>query len=76
MATDQFEKWCTDRAWCPDCGKEHKILRPGKTQPVCDCHETCPVHGRNKIVYHSEDEAPKGQRISGYYCMECMEDGD
>jgi hypothetical protein len=55
---------------CPDCGQRYERVRPGKTQPTCDCHETCPTHGRNKIVYHPEGELP-GRRISGYYCIDC-----
>lgn len=61
--------WHEERAWCPDCGAEHQPVRPGKTQPTCDCHETCYKHGRNKIVYHAEGEFP---RMSGYFCADCV----
>lgn len=54
---------------CPDCGALHQQVRPGKTQPTCDCEETCPAHGRNKIVYHAEGEFP---RMSGYFCADCF----
>jgi len=43
-------------------------VRPGKTQPVCDCHETCAKHGRNKVVYHDRGEFPM---MSGYFCADC-----
>ena len=66
MILDDFG---TERVWCPDCGRAHEYVRPGKTQPTCDCHERCPVHGPNMVVYH-----PPGEygRTSGYFCAECM----
>lgn len=66
MCVSNFDE--TERAWCPSCGVEHEYVRPGKTQPVCDCDETCPIHGRNMIVYHSAGEVP---RLSGYFCKPC-----
>lgn len=62
--------WIEDenQAWCPDCGLKHEIVRPGKTQPICDCHQTCIYHGRNKIVYHSPGEF---KQMSGYFCGDC-----
>ena len=56
-------------AWCPDCGAKHEYVRPGKTQSTCDCHETCPIHGKNKIVYHVPGEFTQ---IQGYFCAECQ----
>lgn len=26
-----------EEVWCPDCGAPHELVRPGKTQPTCDC---------------------------------------
>lgn len=57
------------RSWCPDCGAEDELVRPGKTQPTCDCHEHCPVHGPGMFVYHPEGEVPG---ISGWFCKPCQ----
>jgi len=57
-----------DPGTCSDCGEKWEWVRPGKSQPICDCHETCPIHGRNKIVYHEEGEF---KNISGYFCGDC-----
>ena len=27
-------------ASCPDCGAWHEVVRPGKTQPTCECADT------------------------------------
>jgi len=27
-------------ASCPECGEPHQLVRPGKTQPTCQCEET------------------------------------
>lgn len=57
-----------DPGTCPHCGEPWQWVRPGKSQPVCDCHESCPYHGPNKMVYHPPGEF---ENISGYFCADC-----
>jgi len=59
-----------DPGSCPDCRKPWEWVRPGKSQPVCDCAETCRVHGPHKIVYHEPGDPEPN--LSGYYCVECF----
>jgi len=61
-------EWEEPAPTCDDCGEPYQVVRPGKWQPVCDCYETCPIHGR-KIVYHAAGEYP---RTSGYFCADCL----
>jgi hypothetical protein len=59
--------------YCPKCGTQFVMVRPGKSQATCDCHETCVKHGRNKIIYHGPDDFMQTQ---GYFCADCAnEDG-
>ena len=54
--------------YCPECGAKHMTVRPGKTQPSCDCDNIC-VCG-NRIEYHCE-ENEKWPNFFGYYCSKC-----
>lgn len=67
---------------CSDCGERHEWLRPGKTQPTCDCHLKCRVHGV-EYEYRGEDHpanvaARKAKigMIMGYHCPSCEADWD
>lgn len=62
-----------DPGHCPECGQAFQIVRPGKSQPVCDCHENCPCGGR--ITYHPPEDS-KYTGISGYFCDRCGPFGD
>ncbi len=59
-----------DPGRCPTCRSSHVWVRPGKSQPTCDCQETCPVHGPHKIVYHALAEV--APNLSGYFCADCF----
>jgi len=65
--------WDEDPGTCADCGEPYELVRPGKSQPTCTCHETCPAHGEGKVVYHPEGEFPQ---VSGYFCADCLVGGD
>lgn len=62
-----------ERAWCPICGMAHEFVRPGKTQPSCDCDTICPACGEKTIKYHTEDEVKDSEypNVSGYFCSKC-----
>ncbi len=32
-----------DPGSCPYCGEEYELVRPGKSQPVCDCQDTVTI---------------------------------
>lgn len=49
---------------CPACGVRWHIVRPGKTQPSCDCYCTCSVH---KTTYEFVTEPGH----SYYGCTAC-----
>lgn len=57
-----------DKAYCPKCGVQHSPVRPGKTQPNCECDSICDCGGR--ITYHHEPD-PRWPRVAGYFCDEC-----
>jgi hypothetical protein len=56
------------RVYCPACGTEHVLVRPGKTQPNCDCDDVCGDCGRD---YASVSDDPRWPRHSFYGCPEC-----
>ncbi len=58
-------------AYCTYCGRRYEWVIPGKTQPVCNCHQMCSCGG--KITYHEYDinAAPGG--MYGWYCDECCD---
>jgi len=58
-----------DPGSCSVCGKDYEIVRPGKSQPTCDCHMRCPC-GRMK-VYYAIGEHPTEPKAGGYLCPSC-----
>lgn len=57
-----------ESCYCVDCGAKHVIVRPGKTQPSCDCENICKCG--NRIEYHYESNS-KWPNFFGYYCSKC-----
>lgn len=57
-----------DPGTCPECAEPWEWVRPGKSQPVCDCWQNCPTHGKGAIQYHPEGKYPG---ISGWFCASC-----
>ncbi len=56
-----------DPGTCSRCGTPHEWVRPGKTQPTCDCHNFCYAHNQPvRIEYRT------GGMIRGYVCPECF----
>lgn len=64
---EEAELW-GDPGHCPECGQAWENVRPGKSQPTCQCAEKCPCGGR--IKYHSPEDSPN-PRVSGYFCDKC-----
>lgn len=58
-----------DPGSCLVCGKEYEVVRPGKSQPTCDCHMRCAC-GRMKNWY-CDGEHPTDKKGSGYLCPAC-----
>lgn len=52
---------------CPECGTLHQKVRPGKTQPDCECHNKCKNCSDGQIQYRST-----GTHL-GYFCDKCGE---
>lgn len=57
------------RTSCGECGEPHQPVRPGKTQPSCDCADLCRACGGRK-EYHLEP-LPEWPQVSGYFCGAC-----
>lgn len=58
-----------DPGACSVCGKEYEIVRPGKSQPTCDCHMRCAC-GRMKNWY-CDGEHPTDKKGGGFLCPAC-----
>lgn len=57
-----------DPGTCSRCGVPHEWVRPGKTQPTCDCHNLCHSHTPPiRLEYVS------GHMVNGYLCPICDE---
>ena len=57
-----------DPGSCPRCGRKWQHVRPGKSQPACDCQDYCSCGA--KMFNHSEHDYPD-RRMFGWYCEEC-----
>ena len=66
-------------ATCARCGQSHEWVRPGKTQPTCECDVTCWLHDEPvRFEYRSEDHPANvaAKKIGygmglGYHCPRC-----
>lgn len=58
-----------EKAWCAECGAPHQFVRPGKTQPTCNCDITCP-YCKGEFKYYGEPD-PKWPNVSGWFCPKC-----
>ncbi len=59
-----------DPGRCPECAIPWEHVRPGKSQPVCECWRQCATHGPESITYYGDWEVPGN--ISGYICWQCQ----
>ena len=57
-----------DAGGCPQCGADWEIVRPGKSQPTCDCQDKCPDCGAMRGYYSIGEIAPM---LSGFLCPVC-----
>jgi hypothetical protein len=57
-----------DPGSCPECKKKLEWVRPGKSQPTCDCQDKCPTCGtmRRHFAFGELRE-----RIAGFLCPKC-----
>lgn len=55
-------------AYCPYCNTRHHPVRPGKTQPACDCDDVCGVCG---MEHEFADDNPKWPCHHFKGCPEC-----
>lgn len=59
-----------DPGWCPDCGTPWQWVRPGKSQPVCECGDFCEC-GKRYECYSDSFPHPYFKNVFGYCCAEC-----
>lgn len=59
-------------ATCSDCGKPHEVVRPGKTQPTCECAEYCTFGCGTKRQHYAVGEISKN--MGGLLCPVCDKD--
>lgn len=62
-------EWEAEHTKCPDCGAKYEVVRPGKTQPSCDCEFICKKCG-GRIEFHVTP-LMKWPGCSGYFCANC-----
>lgn len=58
---------CFD-AFCPNCERPHETIRPGKTQPTCDCDDYCEECG-TKMGHYALGEISENE--AGWLCPVC-----
>jgi hypothetical protein len=55
-----------DPGTCAECGKAYELVRPGKSQPTCECHLMCHMHDRPvRVEYRTTGQ------VTGYVCPVC-----
>ena len=59
-----------DPGTCTECGEPFELVRPGKSQPTCDCWRKCDHCGQKRVEYHGEPD-PRWPNVSGYFCSDC-----
>jgi len=70
MAHEDDWGWIGD---CEECGAPFERVRPGKTQPTCDCPDRCANEGCNEMRgQYSAGEIARN--MSGFLCPVCDAD--
>ena len=64
-----------DPGSCPYCNEPWELVRPGKSQPVCECQDYCPEHGV-KFQYRSSFGDAGSGGIYGWLCPICYPEGE
>lgn len=62
-----------DPGTCSVCGAPHEHVRPGKTQPTCECDMLCSIR-HVRIEYRAEPHGHTGDGHFGYLCPICFPD--
>jgi hypothetical protein len=85
MQPDLDLSWANENPGkCSRCGEPHEHVRPGKTQPTCECDEHCWIHGDGvRLEYRGEDHPVNvasrtigyGMGL-GYHCPACEAEHD
>lgn len=60
-----------DPGTCPDCGEAFELVRPGKSQPTCDCANICPDCGSTRRHFAVGDIS---RNKGGILCPVCDAD--
>src|SRR5216684_1933823 len=55
---------------CAYCGTPHELVRPGKTQPTCDCDQFCRAHNPPVRIKYRDPDHPS--HMSGDVCPVCF----
>jgi hypothetical protein len=56
---------------CYECGAPIERVRPGKTQPTCDCQDKCPECGTMRRHFTVGEIA---RNLGGFLCPKCDAD--
>jgi predicted nucleic acid-binding Zn ribbon protein len=56
---------------CDECGSPFEVVRPGKSQPTCDCQDACPNCGTMRRHFAVGEIA---RLRSGFLCPVCDAD--
>lgn len=60
-----------DAGECIECGKPWELVRPGKSQPTCDCQDKCDTCGAMRRHFAAGEIS---ERMSGFLCPVCDAD--
>ena len=71
MVELDFDWTKEDPGNCYICGDEWELVRPGKSQPTCDCQDKCPDCGTMR-QHFSVGEIAKN--MGGFLCPACDAD--
>ena len=75
METQRYVGWMDeDPGSCPECGKAWELVRPGKSQPTCDCQDYCHEHPDTKCEHTYPPKGHTGGGIWGWLCPKCHPD--
>jgi hypothetical protein len=53
---------------CPECGQGFELVRPGKSQPTCDCQDKCEICGTLRRHFAVGEIS---RNMGGFMCPVC-----
>lgn len=68
---DSEEGESEDPGYCITCKKPWELVRPGKSQPTCNCDNICRYCGKEKETFTDSNPNPNWPNHYGVYCREC-----